>query len=213
MVAGGVVTWLRWRARTGGTGAAPRSALVVALLPVTLPSLGTLATVFLTHLWIGSLLFGGGYVLVALLQPYAVERYGWVTAAQFLDGVAITQAIPGPISTLTTFVGYAAAGVPGAALATAGLYLPSFVAVLALAPHVPRLRDTPAIEAALDGVSAVVTGAIVGVAVGLFATAVPDVFAAALFMAAIVALARFRVAAGWVVLGGLVVGVVRMGVG
>jgi chromate transporter len=209
MVAGGLLTWLRWRARSGAPPP-PRGSLLLALLPVTLPPLGTLATVFLTHLWIGSVLFGGGYVLVALLQPFAVERFGWVTAAQFLDGVAITQAIPGPISTLTTFVGYAAAGVPGAVLATAGLYIPSFVAVLAVAPHVARLREAPGIKAALDGVSAVVTGAIVGVAVGLFAAAVADVVAGLLFVAALVVLARFGVAAGWVVAGGLVVGVVRM---
>ncbi|MBT8487601.1 MAG: chromate efflux transporter, partial [Gemmatimonadetes bacterium] len=52
----------------------------------------TALTVFLTHLWIGAVLFGGGYVLVALLEPYAVDQYGWLTSAQFLDGVALTQA-------------------------------------------------------------------------------------------------------------------------
>jgi chromate transporter len=212
MVAGGLLMWLRWRARRDGANPhiPGRSAMMFALMPAAIGPLGPLATVFFTHLWIGSVLFGGGYVLVALLQPFAVERFHWVTAAQFLDGVAITQAIPGPISTLTTFIGFAAAGVPGAVLATSGLYLPSFVAVLAVAPHVARLREAPAMKAALDGVSAVVAGAIVGVAVGLFPAAVPDVFAGLVFVAALVVLARFGVAAGWVVLGGLVVGSVRM---
>ncbi|HSG49833.1 MAG TPA: chromate efflux transporter, partial [Longimicrobiales bacterium] len=106
------------------------------LLPaaLSLGSVGTLGSVFLTHLWIGCVLFGGGYVLVALLEPYAVGHYGWLTAAQFLDGVALTQAVPGPISTLSAFVGYAAAGVPGAILGTAGIYLPAFVSVLLVAP-------------------------------------------------------------------------------
>ena len=221
MLAGALATWSRWRMRSGddapptiGEPPPPRrlpAALV--LLPAAGASLGSLATVFFTHLWIGSVLFGGGYALVALLQPYAVARYHWLTAAQFLDGVALTQGIPGPISTLTAFVGYAAAGVPGAVLATTGLYLPSFVAVLWVAPHMKRLRETPALKAALDGVSAVVTGAIVGVAAGLFRAAVPDAAAMALFVVALLVLARLGLAAGWVMLGGSVAGVVRMAVG
>jgi chromate transporter len=217
MAFGGLATWWRWRARRGGGdggAGAPvlRSGALLAFVAPAAAAPGALATVFLTHLWIGSVLFGGGYVLVALLQPYAVERYQWVSAAQFLDGVAITQAIPGPISTLTTFVGYAAAGLSGAALATAGLYLPSFVAVLTVAPHTARWRERPQVAAALEGVSAVVAGAIVGVAIGLFGAAVPDLLAGAAFVAALIVLARPEVAAGWVVLGGLVLGLVRMAV-
>jgi chromate transporter len=214
MLFGGFVAWWRWRASApGGDASWPpscRTGAVLALAPIGTAPVGTLATIFLTHLWIGSVLFGGGYMLVALLQPFAVERYAWVTPAQLLDGVAITQAIPGPISTLTTFVGYAAAGVPGAALATAGLYLPSFVAVLAVAPHLTRLRERPALQAALAGVSAVAAGAILGVAVGLAPVALPDAVAALLFVAALVLLARTELAAGWIVLAGLVVGVLRM---
>ena len=169
MVFGGAATWARWRrkerpgeARPGG-GGFPRVGLL-PLVPIAGASLGTLGLVFVTHLWIGSVLFGGGYVLVALLEPVAVGRYGWLTSGAFLDGVALTQAIPGPISTLTTFVGYAAAGVPGAFLATAGLYLPSFAAVMLIAPNLQRVRGLAPFKAALEGVSAVVAGAIVGVA-------------------------------------------------
>ncbi len=210
MVMGGGATWARWRVRSGQSGSTGAPTLpMLALLPVLGAPLGTLATVFLTHLWVGSVLFGGGYVLVALLRPYAVEQYGWLTAAQFLDGVALTQAIPGPVSTLSAFVGFGAAGVPGAILATTGLYIPSFAAVLLLAPHMARVREAAPIKAALDGVSAVVAGAIVGVAAGLVPAAIPDVVAALVFVAALVAVARFGVAAGWVVLGGVAAGVVR----
>jgi chromate transporter len=178
-----------------------------------LASPGALASVFLTHLWIGSILFGGGYVLVALLQPYAVERFGWLSASAFLDGVALTQAVPGPISTLAAFVGYAAAGVPGALLATAGIYLPAFAAVLLVAPHLERTRQLAPVKAALDGVSAVVAGAVLGVAVGLMPEALPGVWATLVFVAALGALARFNVASGWVVLAGLVTGLLRLVVG
>ena len=214
MVSGGVLTWARWRRKEGSGVARPKDGgfprlAFLPLVPIAGASLGTLGMVFVTHLWIGSVLFGGGYVLVALLEPLAVGRYGWLTSGAFLDGVALTQAIPGPISTLATFVGYSAAGVPGAVLATAGLYLPSFAAVMLIAPHLERVRGLAPFKAALDGVSAVVAGAIVGVAAGLFPQAVPDPFAGALFVVALVVLAKSRLASGWIVLGGLAAGIVR----
>ena len=221
MLLGGAVTWARWRAKHPPEASAdprlPRAA-ALPLLPLAglaLPAAlsGALATVFLVHLGIGSVLFGGGYVLVALLQPYAVERFAWLSASAFLDGVALTQAVPGPISTLAAFVGYAAAGVPGAILATAGIYLPAFAAVLLTAPHLERTREMAPMKAALDGVSAVVAGAIVGVAAGLLPAAVPDAWAIAVFALALVAVARFGVASVWIVLAGLVTGLIRLTIG
>lgn len=214
MVLGGAATWARWRWKEGPGEAKPRARSfprvgVLPLVPIAGASLGTLGMVFVTHLGVGSVLFGGGYVLVPLLEPFAVGRHGWLTSGAFLDGVALTQAVPGPISTLTTFVGYAAAGVPGAFLATAGLYLPSFAAVLLIAPHLERVRGLAPFKAGLDGVSTVVAGAIVGVAAGLFLQAVPDPFAGAVFVTALALLAKSGLPSGWIVLGGLGVGVVR----
>lgn len=182
------------------------------LLPVaglSLATAGIVARVFLLHLGIGCVLFGGGYVLVALLQPYAVDVYGWLSPGQFLDGVALSQAVPGPISTLSAFVGYAAAGLPGAVAGTAGVYLPAFAVVLLAAPHVDRLRRLRSVQAALEGVSAVVAGTILGVGLFLLPPALPDMGAAILFVFAIVAFVRFRVASHWMVLLGLGIGVAR----
>jgi len=144
-----------------------------------------------------------------LLQPIAVDQYGWLTAGQFLDGVALTQAVPGPISTLAAFVGFAAAGVPGATLATAGIYLPAFAAVLFVAPRFARLREVAGIKAALRGVSAVVAGSLLGVALTLVPPAIPDLVAGAIFAVAGAALLSGRVGPLGLVLGGLAVGVVR----
>lgn len=196
-----------------GRGDRPGGGLAV-LAPSGLAGLlttGGTATVFLTHLWIGAILFGGGYVLVVLLEPQAVGRFGWLTSAQFLDGVALTQAVPGPISTLSAFVGYAAAGVPGAVGGTMGIYLPAFAAVLLVAPHLNRLRSLEPVRAVLGGVSAVVAGAIVGVAVTLLGPAVPDPWAAVLLVGAVVALWWKSVPAYAVVGAGLVAGLVRTG--
>lgn len=159
MVFGGGVTWWLWRDERGrpgpgdvGAGDSPgvpedtgskgggttetRGGWFALPMALGGGALGVLGTVFGTHLWIGSVLFGGGYVLVALLEPFAVGEYGWLTAGQFLDGVALTQAVPGPISTLSAFVGYAAAGVPGA--------LPSLLWCLGLGRRCRRFGSSEA---------------------------------------------------------------------
>ena len=172
-------------------------------------ALGVLGAVFGTHLWIGSVLFGGGYVLVALLEPFAVGEYGWLTAGQFLDGVALTQAVPGPISTLSAFVGYAAAGVPGAILATTGIYLPAFVGVLWLAPRLERIREVDTVRHALEGVVAAAAGAVAGVGLSLAMAGVQDVVAGGIAAVALVLAAWKKVPALWLIGGGLIAGVLR----
>jgi len=198
--------------RDGGENDRGSSTALSWALPALLPFVasGGIATVFLTHLWIGAVLFGGGYVLVALLQPYAVVQYGWLDAGQFLDGVALTQAVPGPISTLSAFVGYAAAGIPGAIAATAGVYIPAFAAVLISAPRLERWRTLPRVSAALTGVVPVASGAVVGVGAGLVAAGVQDPVAAALALVAFIAAVWKKVPSLWLMLIGLCAGVVRM---
>ena len=148
-------------------------------------------------------------MLVALIEPFVVESAGWLTADQFLDGIALTQAVPGPIVTLVAFVGYGVAGVPGAIVATAGIYIPSFMAVLAVAPHLEKWRQADGFRAALKGVNAVVAGAILGVGFSLLPPAVPDRWAAGLFLIFLLALVRFKAKALWVVGGGLLAGVIH----
>lgn len=204
VLAGGMYAW-----KARGAGGGP--ALVLAL-PGLLPvggMLGTLATVFFVHLWIGAVLFGGGYVLVALLEPHAVGQFGWLTRSEFLDGVALTQAVPGPISTLSAFVGYAAAGVPGALLGTAGVYLPAFAAVLFTAPRLERLREVPVVNAALTGVVPVAAGAVLGVGVALVAAGVRDPVAALLALGAFTAAVWFKVPSLRLMAVGLAFGVGR----
>ena len=102
-----------------------------------------LAALFLMFLKIGSVLFGSGYVLLAFLRADFVERTGWLREAQLLDAVAVGQMTPGPVSTSATFIGYLLGGLPGAVLATVGIFLPAFVFVAASAPLIPRMRRSP----------------------------------------------------------------------
>lgn len=218
MIGAGLLwAWRGSRPDSGARGPTSTTVASVVLVPglISIPGLisfaagGTLLTVFLTHLWIGAVLFGGGYVLVALLEPYAVGEFGWLTATQFLDGVALTQAVPGPISTLSAFVGYAAAGLPGAVLGTVGVYLPAFTAVLLTAPRLERLRDVPVVRNALLGVVPVAAGAVLGVGADLTLAGVRDPVAGALAVGALVAAVWKKVPSLWLVAAGLGLGAVR----
>jgi chromate transporter len=113
----------------------------------------SLGVMFLTFVKIGSVLFGSGYVLLAFLRADFVEGLGWLTEQQLLDAVAAGQVTPGPLFTAATYIGYELGGVGGAALATAGIFLPAFVFVALSGPLVPRLRASPAAGAFLDGVN------------------------------------------------------------
>ena len=92
-------------------------------------SVGKLLTVFLTFLKLGVVSFGSGYVLYAFLHADFVQGLHWLTDKQLIDAIAIGQATPGPVFTTATFLGYLFAGVPGALLATLGIFLPGFLLV------------------------------------------------------------------------------------
>jgi chromate transporter len=126
---------------------------------------------FWYFLRIGSVLFGSGYVLVTYIQADLVTTFGWLTARELLDSVAIGQFTPGPVLTTTTVVGYIVAGLPGALTATLGVFLPSFVLVILTAPLIPRMRQSRFLSAFLDGANTAVLAAIVVTAVQIGLTA------------------------------------------
>lgn len=109
---------------------------------------------FLTFLKIGSVLFGSGYVLLAFLRSDFVTRLHWLTEKQLLDAVAVGQVTPGPVFTTATFIGYLVGGMPGAAVATVGIFLPGFILVAISGPLIPRIRHSAIAGAILDGVIA-----------------------------------------------------------
>jgi chromate transporter len=154
-------------------------------------TLAALAWVFLKA---GALLFGGGYVLIPLVEPEVVEVYGWMSRAQFLDGIAIGQITPGPITTTATFVGFVAGGPGGALVATAAIFVPSFLFVLfGTGPLMERLRNVPALVALLKGVNPAVVGTIAAAAAKLAAAAVVNPWTGAILALTLVALIRFKV--------------------
>ena len=193
----------------GAAMPAPFAGLPLTMLPTLLqaaPVPVSLMTLFLTFLKIGAVLYGSGYVLLAFLRNDFVERLGWLTDQQLLDAVAIGQMTPGPVFTTATFIGYLVAGVPGAVLATVGIFLPAFIFVALLHPLVPRLRRYPWTAAMLDGVNVAALGLMAAVTWLLGRDAIVDPLTAAIAIAAAVLLIRFRVNSSWLVLAGAIVG-------
>ena len=179
----------------------------IALLssPLVLPAF-SLATLFLSFLKIGAVMYGSGYVLLTLLRAEFVERLAWLTDQQLLDAVAIGQVTPGPLFTTATFIGYILGGLPGGLLATLGIFLPSFIFVLVSAPWIPRLRRSPLAAAFLDGVNISALGLMAAVTWQLGAASFVNVYTVAIGVIAGVLLFRFRMNSVWLVLGGGAVG-------
>jgi chromate transporter len=131
---------------------------------------------------IGATLFGSGYVLIAYLRAEVVER-GWLSDRALLDAVAVGQVTPGPVSTAATFVGYLLGGVPGAMVATIGIFLPGFVLVAATGPLLERWHGRPWARRTLAIVNAAVVGLIAAVVVRLAPAAVAGSFELAVAVA------------------------------
>jgi chromate transporter len=119
---------------------------------------------------VGALSYGGGFVIIPLMQADAVSHYHWMTGGQFLNAVALGQVTPGPVVQTVAVVGYAAAGVGGGLLAAVVAFAPSFAFVLLGARHFGRLRDNRRAAAFLGGAGPAAIGAILGSAIPLTRT-------------------------------------------
>ncbi|MQA74644.1 MAG: chromate efflux transporter [Solirubrobacterales bacterium] len=136
-------------------------------LAVAAGATGGLAALCWTAFKVGALSYGGGFVIIPLMQADAVENYHWMTDGQFLNAVALGQATPGPLVRSVAVVGYAAAGLGGAILASVVAFAPSFLFIGIGAERFDRLRTNPRPRAFLDGAGPAAIGAIIGSAIPL----------------------------------------------
>jgi chromate transporter len=166
----------------------------------------SLPLLFLTFLKIGAVLYGSGYVLLAFMRADFVTRLGWLTDQQLLDAIAIGQVTPGPVFTTATFVGYLLGGMPGAWLATLGIFLPSFIFVAVSNPLIPRLRSSPWVSGLLDGVNIASLGLMGAVTLELGRASLIDPLTIAVAVVSLALLARFRINSTWLVLAGALAG-------
>ena len=174
-----------------------------------LASQPSLTRLFLIFLEVGSVLYGSGYVLVAFLDSRLVTDHGYLTAEQLLDAVAVGQITPGPVFTTATFIGWQILGVAGAALATLGIFGPSFLFVGLLDRILGWLRVRPAAMAFLNGVTVSSLGLMAGVLVRLGDTALVDVLTWIVAVVALALLIMTKIGAGWLVPAGVVIGIVH----
>ena len=168
---------------------------------------------------VGTFIFGGGLVIIPLLEFEVVDRLAWLTRTEFLNGIAIGQLSPGPVVLTSAFVGFKVAGVLGALVAAVGIFTPSFLFIMAGAPLLMRLRENDWVQAFLKGVRPAVLGAIAAAAIPLTQTAIvaqgsilAGVIAGAIAIAALVALIRFKTPTWQLVLAGAGLGLVASGV-
>lgn len=169
----------------------------------------TLLRLFLIFLEVGSVLYGSGYVLVAFLDSRLVTDHGYLTAQQLLDAVAVGQITPGPVFTTATFIGWQILGVAGAALATIGIFGPSFVFVALLDRFMRWIEARPAARAFLTGVTMGSLGLMAGVLVRLADDALVDWFTWIIAAAALALLVFTRVSAAWLVPAGVLIGIIH----
>jgi chromate transporter len=167
--------------------------------------------VFFFFLKVGAVLYGSGYVLVAFLEGGLVQGTGWLTESQLLDAIAVGQFTPGPVLSTATFIGYVLDGVGGAAVATLGIFLPSFLFVLLLNPLIPRMRRSVWLSAFLDSVSVAAVALMLAVTVELGITTLTSWPAWTIAILAAVLALRFKVNAAWLVVGGGLLGLVLGG--
>jgi len=207
--AGGAIgfgSWVAGRMRRGES----LSLIPAAATALAAPSASSfgLWPLFLFFLKVGSVLFGSGYVLLAFLRADLVERWRWLTESQLLDAVTAGQVTPGPVFTTATFIGYVLGGLPGALVATVGIFLPAFFFVAVSGPLVPRIRRSATAGAVLDGINAASLSLMAVVSWRLGRAALVDWATVAMLVVSLVLLIRFRLNSAWLVLAGALVGLV-----
>jgi chromate transporter len=141
----------------------------------------------------GSFVFGSGLAIVPFLQQGVVQQFGWLNERQFLDAIAVAMITPGPVVITVVFIGYLVAGILGATMAAIGIFLPVYLFTIIPAPWFSRNRDNAQLKAFVQGTTAAATGALSGAVVVLAYRAIYDLPTAAVALASLVVLWRFKV--------------------
>ena len=175
----------------GGSGALATAPLALGTTKIAnLSILGQLLGFFLKA---GSLTFGSGLVIVPFLEKGLVQETGWLGGREFLIAVAVGMISPGPVVITATFVGYLVAGFWGSLVSTIGIFLPSFLLILIVAPILARHRTNPNVRGFVKGAYAAAIGTILGASVLLGKIAIGDWLTALIGVASLAALFRWKI--------------------
>jgi chromate transporter len=151
---------------------------------------------------IGALIWGGGFAAIPFIQQEVVTARGWLTAREFIDGVALGQVTPGPVAITATFIGFKVQGLAGAFVATVAVFLPSFLLIIGLIHVYRKVKDHALVRGFLSGVMPAVVGMLLSATVFIGQTAVTGAAPALVALLSLALLLRFRADPLWLVLGG-----------
>ena len=141
----------------------------------------------------GAFVFGSGLAIVPFLQQGVVQQFGWLNEHQFLDAVAVAMITPGPVVITVVFIGYLVAGILGATMAGIGIFLPVYLFTIIPAPWFSRNRNNAQLKAFVQGATAAATGALGGAVIVLAYRAIYDLPTAAVALASLAVLWRFKI--------------------
>ena len=157
---------------------------------------------------IGTLTFGGGIVIIPMVENEVVNNYGWLTKAEFIDAVTLGQVTPGPVIISATFIGYKACGILGAIVATASVILPSFVMICLATAAIKKFRENRILANFLRGARVAVIGMVFDAGVSIGRDSLIDFKTVLIAAASIICLFKYKVNPIWVLLGAGIVGLV-----
>ena len=192
----------------------PATLSAVAVVPAATAPIAPVATgstlgkLLLFFLKAGSLTFGSGLVIVPFLEQGLVQQYGWLDERQFLIAVAVGMISPGPVVITATFVGYLVAGFWGSLVSTVGIFLPSFLLVLIVAPILARHRENANVQGFVKGAYAAAIGTILGACILLGKIAIGDWLTAAIGIVSLAVLFRWKVSNPLLIAATAVVGLI-----
>jgi chromate transporter len=158
----------------------------------------TLSTIFLR---IGSITFGGGFVMIPLIEAEVVDLHHWLTHQEFVDATALGQITPGPVLITATFIGYRVAGTLGALVATVSIFLPSFLMTVIAGSSLARFHTNKIVQSFLKGVTPAVVGLLVAAGISVGRAGIHSWLGLLIAVIAGAVLVRYRPSAIWVILG------------
>lgn len=213
IVLSGVAGWLIFREKpAAASGSKPSGELKnsgkllsvsAAPLVLTVPfwsvNSAMLLKLFMTFGGMSLFLFGGGYVFIPLIQHTVVEANAWLTRQEFVDAIAMSQIMPGPIVLSTVFIGFKVAGFFGAVVATIGIFLPPGMLMIAGTHALNRIKQSAVIKAALRGIRPAIIGMIISAVISVGMTAQHHWVSLLIFAAALLAQLKFKLDVVWII--------------
>lgn len=173
--------------------------------------IGTLLKLSWVFLKIGTFTFGGGFVIIPMIENQVVNINGWLTKAEFIDAVTLGQITPGPVIISATFIGYKACGILGAIVATSSVILPSFVMVCLATAAIKKFRENKMLANFLRGARVAVIGLVFDAGVSIGRDSLVDLKTILIAAASLICLFKYKVNPIWILLGAGIVGLILEG--